>query len=127
MSTIGLGTDIVAVGRIAELLGSHGERFLNRCFSAAEREYFAGRGSAALATTVAGRWAAKESFLKALGGRIKHIPYHEVSIEHLVTGGAELKASGRAAAALVERGGRLVHVSISHESEYAVATVIIED
>lgn len=126
MSIIGLGTDIVAVARIADLLSGHGDRFLQRCFSPVERAYFTGRHDSGLWTAVAGRWAAKESFLKALGGRIAHIPYHEISVEHLAGGGPRIVAGGQAAAALQERGAKRVHVTISHERQFATATVVLE-
>ncbi|MGI8608695.1 MAG: holo-ACP synthase, partial [Candidatus Dormibacteria bacterium] len=59
-----LGVDIVPVARIAAAIEKHGDRFLKRIYTPGELAY--ARGSA---EKLAGRWAAKEAVLKALGGR----------------------------------------------------------
>ncbi len=127
MSIVGLGTDIVAVGRMADLLSRHGDRFLNRCFAPAEKLDLSGRHATARAMAVAGRWAAKEAFLKALGGEISHIPYHEIRVRNVAGGAPLLTVTGVAAQGLAACGGHRVHLSLSHERDYAVATVLIED
>lgn len=126
MSVVGIGTDIVAVERVAAVLDRHGDRFLARCFPPAERRQLEARQGRALTAAVAGRWAAKEAFLKALGGSIGHVPYHEVAVLNDAEGAPVLSVTGTAAAELAARGGRLLHLTISHEREYAVATVLIE-
>ena len=70
---VGIGIDIVAVPRIVDLLIRHGPRFTGRCFRGADAfgedpdsEHAIGPDPAVLA----GRWAAKEAFLKALGADI---------------------------------------------------------
>ncbi|MCB1183029.1 holo-ACP synthase [bacterium] len=125
MSVIGLGTDIVAVARMAALLDRHGERFLARCFSPEERERIAAAPPAERPAVAAARWAAKEAFLKALGGPIGHIGYRQVAVGSDLDGAPRLVLDGAAADALGHRGGRHALVSLSHEREYAVATVII--
>ncbi len=80
-----------------------------------------------MAAAVAGRWAAKEAVLKALGGSIAHIPYHSIAVLRTGSGAPRVELVGAAAAALVANGGLQVHLSISHEREFAVATVVIED
>jgi holo-[acyl-carrier protein] synthase len=122
---IGVGTDIVAVGRIAALLDRHRERFLRRCFRAGEAAA-AARRDVAVAPALAARWAAKEAFLKALGLPLAAIPLREIEV---VSDGAHapgLRLHGRAAAALAEAGGRRVHLSLSHERDFAIAVVIVE-
>ncbi|MHB8509339.1 MAG: 4'-phosphopantetheinyl transferase superfamily protein, partial [Candidatus Dormibacteria bacterium] len=59
-----LGIDVVPVDRIAAAIERHGERFLARVYTRAEIEYCRG-----VPEKLAGRWAAKEAVLKALGGR----------------------------------------------------------
>ena len=127
MSVRGLGTDIVAVDRMAELMQRHGDRFLQRCFQAQEVEQVHGRREAEQPAMIAGRWAAKEAFLKALGGQIAHIPYRDIAVGQQPGGAPVLEVSGAAKEALAARGGQRVHLSISHERDYAVATVLIED
>jgi len=123
---LGLGTDIVAVDRIGAVIRQHGARFLERCFRPAEIELADGRGRARDAT-IAVRWAAREAFLKALGGDITGIPYRDVEVVRDPAGPATLRLHGRAADAFAERGGKRLHLSLSHERSHAVATVIIED
>ena len=66
MHIVGHGIDLVEVSRIAELLERHGERFLERCFTAAERGY-SDASVKRREEHLAARFAAKEAVLKALG------------------------------------------------------------
>lgn len=128
MSLRGIGTDLVAVGRVEALLGRHGSRFLARCFRPGE---VAGDPDAParrdLAAHVAGRWAVKEACLKALGGNLRGIPYRDIEVRSAAGGGPEVVLHGRAAAALAGCGGRRILASISHERDLAVGFVVIED
>ena len=65
MSVIGIGTDIVECLRIAQMIERHGELFLGRVFTSLEIEYCSSRKTAT--QHYAGRWAAKEAVLKAMG------------------------------------------------------------
>ncbi len=116
---MGIGTDIVAVARIATMLDRHGERFLGRCFRPGEIP-------APASDSVAGRWAAKEAFLKALGADVRGIPYRDVEVASSAHGPVKLNLHGHARDAFVAVGGKRIHLTISHEREFAVATVIIE-
>ena len=62
---VGLGTDIVEVDRIGKMIADHGDHFLARVFTAGEIEHC--QTSAGFAQHYAGRWAAKEAVMKALG------------------------------------------------------------
>ncbi len=122
---IGLGTDIVAVARIAAVIDRHGDRFLDRCFTAGERAAAAGRGPRA-AETLAARWAAKEAFVKAIGARGRSVAMRDVEVVSDSAGAPSLKLAASAAEALAAVGGGRVLVSLSHESDHAVAVVMIE-
>ena len=122
---LGLGTDIVAVERIAALIDRHGDRFLQRVFHPAELELARERGAAA-AATLAARWAAREALLKALGRPIGGIPYRDVEVVRGADGPVSLHLHGRAAQAAADLGASRVHLSLSHERAYAVATVVLE-
>jgi holo-[acyl-carrier protein] synthase len=65
MTVIGIGTEIVECLRIAQMIERHGEIFLARVFTQKEIEYCSSRRTAT--QHYAGRWAAKEAVLKALG------------------------------------------------------------
>lgn len=122
---LGLGTDIVAVARIEDLVRRYGSRFVDRCFREEEQE--AGRRpGAASAAELAARWAAKEAFLKALGRDVRRIPYRDVEVVSRLDGPVELRLHGRATAALAVAGGGRIHVALSHEHGMAAAAVVIE-
>ena len=122
---VGVGIDIVSVDRIASLLARHRKRFLARCFTPAECALARGRGDQE-AASLAARWAAKEDFLKALGRPLASIPLREIE----VSGGREqapiLQLHGAAKIALDQAGGRAIHLSLSHEKDYAVAIVLVD-
>ena len=61
MARLAIGTDLVAVSRIAGVIARHGDRFLHRVYTDAELTACAGR-----AESLAARWAAKEAVAKAL-------------------------------------------------------------
>lgn len=125
MSVVGVGIDIVSVRRMADLAARHGERFLDRCFRPGDPEPPNGAGLPDPAR-LAGRWAAKEAFLKALGEDVRGIPYRDIEVRRTSAGPVGLVLHGKALAAMNGAGGRLVHLSISHEREFAVATVLVE-
>ncbi len=119
MSVVGIGTDIVAVARIVRMLDRHGKRFLERCFRPGEILSHS-------PDSVAGRWSAKEAFLKALGTDVRGIPYRDMEVVRSAHGPVKLNLHGRAREVMAAVGGKRIHLTISHEREFAVATVIIE-
>ena len=121
----GIGTDLVRIGRMEKSLARFGERLAQRILSDAERTLFADGAGKAL--FLAGRWAAKEAFAKALGtGFSEGVGMHDVEILPLASGRPELHLHGAAAARAESMGVRTVHVSISHERDVAGAVVILE-
>lgn len=120
-----MGTDIVAVARIADLMVRHDGRFLARCFLPAEIAYIESRGRGS-ALSAAARWCAKEAFLKALGRDVTAIPYRDIEVVRSAEGPVTLRLYGRAAQALAEGGAHRCHLALTHEKEYAAATVILE-
>ena len=113
------------VYRIAETM-TRTPRFAERVFTPAEREYCDAKGAAA-AQSYAGRFAAKEAFLKALktGWRGK-ITWHDIEILNDGDGVPSFRVSGEASRLLERTGAELIHLSISHTSEHAVAHVTLE-
>lgn len=123
---ISTGIDIVEVYRIAETM-TRTPRFAERVFTPAERDYCDSKGAAA-AQSYAGRFAAKEAFLKAIktGWRGK-ITWHDIEILNDPDGVPMLNVKGEAAKILADRGAAVAHLSISHTAEHAVAHVILEN
>jgi holo-[acyl-carrier protein] synthase len=122
---VSTGIDIVEVYRIEETM-ARTPRFAERVFTAAEREYCDAKGAAA-AQSYAGRFAAKEAFLKALktGWRGK-ITWHDIEVMNDADGVPLLNITGEAAKMLSDLGAINIHLSISHTAEHAVAHVMLE-
>jgi holo-[acyl-carrier protein] synthase len=114
--TTELGIDIIKVERIAATLARFGPRFAGRVLTPSEQRYVRDRPE-----TMAGRWAAKEAVSKVLGLGVRGIGWRDIEIERLPTGQPAVRLHGRAAARAEQLGMGRVAVSISHESDYAVA------
>ncbi len=100
--------------------------FADRVFTENERLYCDAKGVAA-AESYAGRFAAKEAFLKALktGWRGK-ITWKDVEVISDADGVPSFNASGEAERLLAQMGAARTHLSISHTKDHAVAEVIFE-
>lgn len=122
---VGLGTDIVSVDRIRDMIERH-PAFLKRAFTPAEQNLADNRRDRY--GCYAGRWAAKEAAAKALGCGIgKECALVELEIiNDPVSRAPILHFSGNAAKRAASIGCVRCHLSVSHEEEYAVATVILE-
>jgi holo-[acyl-carrier protein] synthase len=121
----GVGVDIVSVPRLSALVERYGERATGRLFTRGELADCERR--AAPADCLAGRFAAKEAFLKALGtGLASGVRWGDMAIRSDQRGRPELLLTGKARERLREVGGDGVHVSLSHDAGVAVAVVIIE-
>lgn len=122
---IGIGVDLCEVARIADLESRYGERFLDRIYTPAERSRC--RNPRRLHECLAGRFAAKEAALKALGTGLSHgIAWRDVEL----VGGESQRptmAFHRAAGEVFARLGAVrAHVSITHDAGMAMATVVLE-
>src|SRR5436190_5281989 len=111
-----LGIDIIRVDRIRRSIERFGERFSTRVLTPAEQRYVRLRPE-----TFAGRWAAKEAVSKVLGLGVRGIGWKEIEVERLPTGQPSVRLHGRAAARAEQLGMERIALSISHESDYAVA------
>lgn len=123
---LGTGFDLTALPRIKSLLEKHEERFLTRILTAGELASLPAE-PARRVSYAAGRWAAKEAAVKALGsGFSTGIGFHDVEVVTLQGGRPELRLHGRAEELAREKGVTALHVSISHERDMAGAMVILE-
>ena len=118
---IGIGTDIVEIARLDKSL----ESVKKHCFSPAEIAY-CDKYRESL-PHYAGRWAAKEAFAKALGsGFGGACAWLDLEILNNECGKPEMHLSGTSLQTFEKLGGKTIHLSISHEKNYATAFVIIE-
>jgi len=120
---IGLGFDATEIDRISDTIAQYGERFLTRIFTDEEIAYCTRRRIPAI--HFAGRFAAKEAAMKALGtGRSQGVLWRNVEIVR--HGGPPLlKFHGGADRRFVLIGGRSALVSITHTDTLAFAQVMI--
>lgn len=119
----GCGVDIVQVSRF--LCDSWDENKILRFFN--KEEILTSENKQLLAEHYAARFGAKEAFGKALGLGIREFSLNEVYVLNDALGKPELKVTGKAALLLKEKAGNCrMHLSLSHEKEYAVAYLIIE-
>lgn len=114
--TTELGIDIIKVDRIRAAIERFGPRFSGRVLTESERRYVRDRPE-----TMAGRWAAKEAVSKVLGLGVRGIGWRDIEIERLPTGQPAVRLHGRAAARAEQLAMGRIAVSITHESDYAVA------
>ena len=125
MAIVGHGIDLVEVARIARLRSDHGAHFLERCFTAAERDYCL--GAKREDEHLAGRFAAKEAVLKALGtGWRGQIAWTDMEIINDAAGKPDLRLSGECARLAQAAGIGRWHVSITHIQGFAMASAIGE-
>ncbi len=121
---IGLGTDIVDMARIERLAERFGERFAGHILHPEELEQWR---EIPHPTFLAGRFAAKEALVKALGtGFSQGIWLSDILIRKGVDGEPSAILSGVALERFHKLGGDTIHVSISHDRHSAMAVVILE-
>ena len=120
----GLGLDLCDISRMEKLLET--DAFLRRYFAPEEAVYIHSKG-AMMAASLAGIYAAKEAFVKALGEGFRGIPLQDIVIGHTDKGAPCYVPLGQARQALDERGIASCHLSISHEQAMAVALCVMED
>ena len=125
---LGIGSDLVDVGRIEKVIERHGERFIARIFTPAERARAERRANPA--ATYAKRFAAKEACAKALGtGFRKGVFWRDMGVINLPSGRPTLKLSGGALArlkAITPQGCEArIDLTITDEGPMAQAFVVI--
>jgi holo-[acyl-carrier protein] synthase len=125
VSLVGIGVDLVLVSRLRRAMARWRERFLQRVFTAEELDYALGRRDPA--EHLAARFAAKEATLKALGtGLTMGVRWREMEVRRARGGPPTLWLSGRTAAIGAARGVRALHLSLTHDGDYALAQVVAE-
>ncbi|MBP1749874.1 MAG: Holo-(acyl-carrier-protein) synthase [Deltaproteobacteria bacterium] len=106
-----IGIDIIDIRRIAGMVERYGDRFLEKVFTPAEVSY--AENKRRKEESLAGRFAAKEAFMKASGRRLV---FRDIEV---------LSESGKPF--IMYHGVRYNDVSISHEKLYAVSIVMLKE
>lgn len=126
---VGVGTDLVAVPRLATLYARHGERAARRLLANPERAELQRRlagGTIDVGRFLAKRFAAKEAFAKAIGTGVRApVLLTSIAVVHDALGKPALEFTGELATLVQERQLR-THLSLSDEADFVVAFVVLE-
>lgn len=117
---IATGVDLIEIDRIVEVIARHGNHYLQRIYTPAELEQCGKR-----AESLAGRFAAKEAVVKALGSGIGDITWKEIEILGDENNAPKLTLTGAAKQKADELGLTSWSVSISHSQSHSVAFVVM--
>ncbi len=121
---LGIGVDVVEIGRIRAVLDRFGDRFQRRCFTAGEREYCNSKTHAAPHYAV--RFAAKEAAFKAIGTGLRGVTWQDADVQRAPGEAPTLVLTGQAFVHFSRIGGTHVYLSLSHGREVAIAQVLVE-
>ena len=122
---LGTGIDIIEVARIEASHQKFGERFLQRILRPDEIAYCLSHKRPA--PFLAARFAAKEAISKAFGTGIgRQLSWQDMEVGRKESGEPFVILHEGGQRLLVERGGRIVHLSLSHTEHYAAAMAILE-
>ena len=120
---VGLGIDVASVERVARALERFGDKLWERVLTSSEQKALAARGDRAVA--LAGRFAAKEAFAKALGAP-RDVWWQSVEVSTGALGAPSLSLSGPAEERAKRLGVTKSWVSITHDAGIAAAVVVLE-
>lgn len=122
---IGMGVDLAEVERIKAAIERHGETFLKRVYTAAERAYCEGFRNKY--ERYAGRFAAKEAAMKALGtGWRRGVRWVDFEVVRELGGRPGIRLDGEARKIADGIGVKRIALSITHTEATALAQVIFE-
>jgi len=120
---LGIGVDIAEIARIKRLLDRKG--FAEKVFTPSELAF--SENHSAPEISLAGRFAAKEAVMKALGtGWAKGVAWQDITITHDESGKPSVELAGKARRVAAELGAVRILVSISHTGDYAVAQAVAD-
>jgi holo-[acyl-carrier protein] synthase len=122
---LGVGIDLVEVGRIRDSLERLGERFARRILCPAEYDYCFSHTDPS--THVAARFAAKEAVSKAFGTGIgTELGWLDIEVIRLESGSTQVRLQGAGTQLMESRFAKTIHLNLTHTAQYASAVAILE-
>jgi holo-[acyl-carrier protein] synthase len=122
---LGTGVDLAEVDRIRAAIGRYGRRFIERIYTPAEIAYVERKANRF--ERYAGRFAAKEAGMKAIGtGWKQGVRWQDFEVANLPSGRPTLKLHGEAERIARQLGVKLISLSITHTAALGMAHVILE-
>lgn len=122
---VGCGIDLVKIERIEKIIRRWGDNFIFRIFTPLEREYCEKKKGNKY-QSYAGKFAAKEALLKALGLGLGGVNWKEIEIINNELGQPIIDTSGKLKNIVLTKGVSKYFITISHTKEYAIAEVVLE-
>ena len=122
---IGCGIDLVKIERLEKIIKKWGDNFIFRIFTSLEKEYCEKKKGNKY-QSYAGKFAAKEALLKALGLGLRKANWKDIEIKNDKLGQPIIETSGKLKNIASAKGISKYFISISHTKEYAIAQVILE-
>ena len=126
MMILGLGNDIIDIGRVERTIERYGDRFLSRVFTDVERIKSDGR--AMRAASYAKRFAAKEACAKALGtGLNQGVYWRDMGVVNLPGGKPTMRLTGGALKRLekITPAGHLAQIDLTITDDFPLAQAIV--
>lgn len=122
---VGCGIDLVKIERIEKIIKRWGDNFIFRIFTPLEIEYCEKKKGNKF-QSYAGKFAAKEALLKALGLGLREANWKEIGIKNNELGQPIIDTSGKLKNIASAKGVSKYFITISHSKDYAIAQVILE-
>lgn len=119
----GIGIDLVNIARMKSAVEKWGDKFLRRIYTRDEISYCYERKEPHLSLSV--RFAAKEALIKAIGSE-EFVPLTDIEVANNREGRPSIIARGRLEAFFKKKEITGCHLSLSHEREYGIASVVLE-
>jgi holo-[acyl-carrier protein] synthase len=121
---IAIGTDILQIKRIEDVVGRLGDRFVQRILTPVEQAEY--NASPLPNRLLAKRFAAKEAIAKALGTGVgRGVSWQDITIAHDANGAPVVELAGGARDVAQVRGGSRVELSLADEADYVVAFAVL--
>jgi holo-[acyl-carrier protein] synthase len=123
MEIVAHGIDLVDCPRIEQMVQRHGDRFVERVFTVAERAY--AKANKNETEKLAGRFAAKEAILKLMGtGWRGKIAWTDIEVINNASGQPEVTLGGEVKKIADGLGIKRISVSITHTANFAIASAV---
>ncbi len=125
MSIVGLGLDLAGTERVGSFLERHGQRGLDRLFTAGEQAYCEARASRVV--SYAGRFAVKEAVMKVLGtGWSEGVRWVDIEVVRDPDQAPRCVLHGESKNIAERKGIAAIHVTITHDAGLAAAVAVAE-
>lgn len=123
---ISCGNDIIRISRIKDSIEQVGETFLKRVYTDEEINYCESRRMCRF-QSYAARFAAKEAVYKAISpSTSEDVEWKNIEVKRLQNGKPYIELHGKLKEIADERKMKVMDVSLSHDDDYAIATVVME-